>query len=105
MEVMKEIRYRFVLVGVCPSKSNDPFLKFRNLLIGVISLFLFIFIASSTTTFILKNLENDLKNCLYSSITLTISIALAYVMIASYILRHKVTEIFDAFQVHYNNCN
>lgn len=105
IEVMKSVRKRFVLFNVCPSNSDDPFRKFRNLLIAVVSLFILTSGALAATIFVSKNLENDLKNSLHAMNTMSVTIALVYMMIASYLLRHKITEVFDAMQDHYNKCN
>lgn len=104
MILLEPIQKRFTLLSICPSNSNEPFIKFRNIALSV-AFFIFNTLASpACISFIFRNLKSDLENTLLALIATSATTALCYMMIAAIILRYKITHIFSAFQDFYDMC-
>lgn len=105
MEVMKPIQDRFRLLCVCPSKTKNPFIKIRNVIIAVLFILIIISYGVFSVGFIVKNLKTDLETSLQATMQMSISWALTYKMIASYFLRNRIAGVFEAYQNLYDKCN
>lgn len=104
MEILKPTKDRFILLCVCPSDSQNPFIKFRNRAFSVFYLIVFITFISTSGAYILKNLENDLEGCLLAILTCSAAFGLINMIMAAYFLQYQVIEIFSDFQVIYDKC-
>lgn len=104
MKILEPIHKRFTLLSICPSDSNEPFIKFRNVALSVTCFMLNTLAAPACLTFILQNLKNDLENTLFAMIAGSATAALCYLMIAGFILRHEITAIFSVFQDISDTC-
>lgn len=103
MKILEPIHKRFTLLSICPSNLNEPFIKFRNIVLSVTCFILNTLISPACFTFISRNL-NDLESVLYALIAGLNTTVLGYVMIAAFILRHQITDIFSAFQDIHDKC-
>lgn len=105
MEVMKPIQDRFVLICICPSKTNDPFIKIRNVVIAVLFFLIITCYGFGCACCIGKNFKTDFEGSLQATVIMSGSWALTYMMLASFFLRNQFTGLFGAFQNLYDKCN
>lgn len=104
MILLEPIHKKFTLLSICPSNSNEPFIKYRNIVLSM-SFFTFNTLASpACISFIFRNLKTDLEGTLLGLVATSATTALGYMMIAAIILRHEITHIFSAFQDIYDMC-
>lgn len=102
---MKPIQDRFRLLCFLPSKTKDPIIKIRNVVIAV---FLFLMITSvglASACFIKKKFKTDFESSLQATMQMTGYWAVSYMMITSYLLRNQIAGVFEAFQNLYDKCN
>lgn len=104
MKILKAIHNRFTLIGICSSKSKNPFIHFRNAALAVTCLLINVASIFASLVFIEHNLKTDLENSLHAVLALSAATALCYMMIVTYILRHELTDIFAAFQDIHDKC-
>lgn len=104
MKVLETIHNRFMLMGICSSNSKNPFINFRNAALAVTCLLINFASILASLIFIKENLKTDLENSLYAVIASSACIAVCYMMIVTYFLRHELTDIFADFQDIHDKC-
>lgn len=104
MKILEPIHKRFTLLSICPTNSNEPSIKFRNMAVSVICFIFNTLACPARFTFILRNLKSDLENTLFEMIAGSATAVLCYMMIAGFILRYEITDIFSKFQDIYDTC-
>lgn len=104
MKILESIHNRFMLIGICSSNSKNPFINVRNIALAVTCLLINFASIVASIIFIKKNLKTDLENSLYAVLALSAALAICYMMIVTYILRHKLTDIFATFQDIHGKC-
>lgn len=104
MIVLETIREKFILLCVCPLDSNDPLIKARNIALSVSFFISDFYIFWFSLVFVLENIKFDLESSLHATMPLTITLAIMYVIVNGFILRHQITDIFSSFQDIYDKC-
>lgn len=104
MKTLEPIHKRFALLSICATNSSEPSIKFRNVALSVFCLILNTLACPARFTFILRNLKGDPGNALFELATTSANAVLCHMMIAGFILRYEITDIFSKFQDIYDTC-
>lgn len=104
MNILESSHKRFILLGICPSNSDNPFIKFRNIALSVALFAINVVSAIGSVIFVFRNSSTNLEGSLHGAMTVTASTAVLYMTIVAIILRHEIDDNFSAFQTIYDKC-
>lgn len=104
MKMLETFHNRFILLGICPSNSDNPFIKFRNMALLMALFSINVTTASTSFFFVFRNYLTNLEGCLHAAMTAAGTLAVNYMTIMAIILRHEIDDSFSAFQTIYDKC-
>lgn len=98
-----ELNYQaFVSLYICPPNEGSSIrIKSKNIAFSALVILFLSVSLISTTVFIVKNFATDLESTLIAGYQFGGSFAL-YTLLASYVLRHEMKQIFDDFQAFFD---
>lgn len=96
----------FTFLCVLPFDSSETrWIKFRNIFITS-TLFGFMIVANiSSIVYIIKYARTSIADALYAGHQSSALSASTYTILAAYLLRQSMIDIFAAFQNFYDKCN
>lgn len=106
MNILESFHNRFILLGICPSNSDNriPFIKFRNIALSVAIFSMNVVSATASLIFVCRSSSTNLEGSLHGAMSATATIAVLYMTIVAIILRHEIDDNFSAFQTIYDKC-
>lgn len=103
MEVFSESSRILTLFSICPTDDTvNRWIKFRNVLIPILSLLIFVSFIGSAIAFSWHYLTTNLAAALYAIITIAAGSVSVYTLVAGYLLRKNILETFATFQTFYD---
>lgn len=104
MRVLERIYRSYVIFCVCPSDTSS-FIKTRNIIISIFNFIIIVCVSSANFAFVLNYVKTDLINALYATFIFAVQAAVVYIIIAGFVLKNEITDIFASFQQIYDTCN
>lgn len=104
MKILESFHNRFILLGICPSNSDDPLIKFRNVALSATLFVMNIVSATASLIFVFRNTSTNLEGSLHGAMSATATLAVLYMTIMAFILRYEIDDTFVAFQDIYDKC-
>lgn len=104
MKILESFHNRFILLGICPSNSDNPFIKFRNVALSATLFTMNICSATASLIFVFRNSSTNLEGSLHGAMSATATLAVLYMTVMAFILRHDIDNTFLAFQDIYDKC-
>lgn len=102
MNVLEESYRVFSLFSICPTDdAANSWIKQRNILIPIYSLFYFVVMTVSSIVYIFHYLSIDLPEALYAIIGAISPFVAAYTLVTGYSIRGKIRGTFAKFQYFY----